>query len=102
MYPDMTLIIDVPAEVGMRRAKKRSGTGGTLDRFEREEMATHEMRREGFLDLAKEDPVRCRIIDGDRDVNAIFQDVFETVELALPAILPKKARGKRFSKNKVS
>ncbi|MEW7008281.1 MULTISPECIES: dTMP kinase [unclassified Lentilitoribacter] len=102
MYPDMTLIIDVPAEVGMRRAKERSGTGGTLDRFEREEMATHEMRREGFLDLAKEDPVRCRIIDGDRDVNAIFQDVFETVELALPAILPKKARGKRFSKNKVS
>lgn len=89
MYPDMTLIIDVPAIEGIRRATKRSGEGEELDRFEREELATHEMRRQGFLDLARKDPTRCRIIDGERRIEKISQDVFETVELALPLIPTK-------------
>lgn len=96
MYPDMTLIIDVPAIEGIRRAKERSGVGGTLDRFEREELATHEMRRQGFLDLAKEEPVRCRVINGQKSIDKISQDVFEAVELSLP-LLPstKKLMPKR-------
>lgn len=102
MYPDMTLIIDVPAIEGIRRAKERSGEGGILDRFEREELATHEIRRQGFLDLAKEDPIRCRIINGEREINKISQDIFDAVELALPLIPSNDLRRNSASKGKTS
>lgn len=102
MYPDMTLIIDVPAIEGIRRATKRSGAGGTLDRYEREELATHEIRRRGFLDLAKEDPIRCRVIDGENEIEKISKDIFEAVELALPLIPAKSPQRKRTSKSKNS
>lgn len=102
MVPDMTLIIDVPAVEGIRRAKERSGVDGVLDRFEREELATHEMRRKGFLDLAREDPIRCRVIDGERGIDEISDDVFNAVELAMPLIPSKKLKAKRAPKSKTS
>lgn len=102
MYPDLTLILDVPAIEGIRRAKQRSGVGGTLDRFEREEMATHEMRRRGFLDLAKNDPVRCRVIDGKNKIEEISRDVFDAVELTLPILPLSKAKEMLARKRKSS
>lgn len=90
MVPDMTLIIDVPAGIGMQRAKVRSGANN-LDRFEREELSTHKMRRDGFLDLAREEPIRCRVINGDGTIEEIAKDVFAAVELAMP-LLPSRKR----------
>lgn len=89
MVPDLTLIIDVPASEGMRRARKRSGNSGKLDRFEREEMETHEMRRSAFLDLAKEEPLRCRVVDGTQTIKTIANDIYYIVELILPIVSRK-------------
>src|SRR5690606_10453707 len=48
--PDLTVILDVPAAVGLQRAAGRHAeTGATADRFEREDIAIHEARRQAFL-----------------------------------------------------
>lgn len=98
MVPDLTLILDVPATEGIKRAKSRSADTETdLDRFEKEELATHEMRREGFLDLAKDEPIRCRVVDGLLAPEALSDVIFDKVELVLP-LLPSKAKGKATNK----
>lgn len=99
MVPDLTLIIDVPAKLGMQRATSRSGKDN-LDRFEREEMHTHEMRRNGFLDLAKEEPIRCVVVDGTGGIYDIAENVYNAVEIVLP-LLPTKNSTKT-TKTKVS
>src|SRR4029079_2754090 len=58
--PDLTLVLDVPAEIGIRRTQKR--VGGP-DRFERDALALHAARRQAFLDIAARDPNRCVVID---------------------------------------
>ncbi|WFS02432.1 dTMP kinase [Rhizobium tumorigenes] len=64
VVPDCTLILDLPASVGLERAHRRgAATTSEPDRFEKEEMETHEKRREAFLDIAAGDPQRCHVID---------------------------------------
>lgn len=78
--PDCTLIFDLPAEEGMRRATKRGGP----DRYEKEELDIHEKRREAFLDIAAEDPLRCRVIDATGSETAVADKVFAVIEPLLP------------------
>ena len=53
--PDLTVILDIPADVGMARAADRmAATGTTPDRFERDAIALHERRRQAFLKIAAE------------------------------------------------
>ena len=77
--PDLTLILDLPVEEGLRRAAQRSAA----DRFERLDPAFHERLRQGFLQIAADDPARCVVIDaaGDRD------DVHRAVLAAIAARL---------------
>ena len=58
--PDLTLILDLPVEEGLKRATAR---GGNEQRFEDMDVAFHHRLRDGFLDIAKRDPQRCRLID---------------------------------------
>lgn len=58
LVPDLTLLFDLPAEEGLRRARR--GSGG--DRLEREALAFHERVRQGFLELARREPTRFRVI----------------------------------------
>ena len=60
--PDLTLILDLPAELGMARADARRG-GGQADRFESEGLDSHRKLRAAFLDIARADPARCVVID---------------------------------------
>src|SRR5690606_10854769 len=46
--PDLTIILDIEAEVGLQRASDRRGEGGA-DRFEKEAIAIHQKRRDAFL-----------------------------------------------------
>jgi len=64
--PDLTLILDLPVAEGLARAARRSRLG---DRFERLDLAFHERLRQGFRDIAADNPGRCVIIDaaGERD-----------------------------------
>jgi dTMP kinase len=78
--PDLTLIFDIDAKEGLARAKKRAGASAEPDRFEKEELATHEKRREAFLDIALHDRERCRVVNAGQDVSTVQSDVWYFVK----------------------
>ena len=62
MMPDITLILDVDPALGLQRAMARRGEG-IADRFEKEDLAVHQRRREAYLAIAAAEPERCVVID---------------------------------------
>ena len=70
--PDLTFVLDVPAEVGLTRTDQR---GGDEVRFESMERDFHHRLREGFLTLATAEPERFRVVDGQRSVDEIAHDI---------------------------
>ncbi|MDO6964098.1 dTMP kinase [Rhizobium alvei] len=94
VVPDCTIILDIPAAEGLARARSRmagSASPSEPDRFEKEKIDTHEKRREAYLDIAAEDPLRCRVIDASGTPETIAERVFEVVEPLLP-IQPSRLR----------
>lgn len=79
MVPDLTLILDLSAELGLARAGRRS-KGAVPDRFEKEALATHEKRREGFAELAERDPRRCKLVDASKEEGEVAADIATLVE----------------------
>ncbi len=73
--PDLTIILDLPAAVGLARARARRGVGADADRFEAEGLATHERIRAGYLAIARDEPARCATIDADRPPDAVAVDI---------------------------
>lgn len=73
VYPELTLLIDVPAEIGLSRVAARSKTddSGGPDRFEGEAMKVHQRRRKMFLELAHEEAHRFAVIDGSKDLDQV-------------------------------
>ncbi|WP_336056483.1 dTMP kinase [Nitratireductor sp. CH_MIT9313-5] len=80
--PDLTIILDVPPEEGLRRANARRGDA-TADRFEKEKIETHKLRRMGFLDIAEREPQRCRVVDATGDSDTVFQEILALTNRAL-------------------
>jgi dTMP kinase len=74
--PDLTLILDLPVEMGLARAAARSAA----DRFERLDRDIHERLRHGFRQIAADNPVRCRLIDASNDPQAVHGAVIAAVE----------------------
>jgi dTMP kinase len=62
LLPDVTFVLDVPAEIGLERARKRRG-GAAVDRFEGESLEFHQKLRDAFRTLAAREPERCVLID---------------------------------------
>src|SRR5580658_7379938 len=62
LKPDLTVILDVPVEVGLKRAAARRGTGAA-DRFEAEDIKFHQQLREAYQRIATTEPERCVLID---------------------------------------
>jgi dTMP kinase len=82
--PDLTVILDVPASVGMARAAERlKAAGGPPDRFERDALSVHEARREAFLAIARDDPARCVVIDAQEPEEATAAAVWDAVATRL-------------------
>lgn len=77
--PDITFLLDIPVEEGLRRSMKQkdiaSGLENTEDRFEKLDTVFHERLRQGFLDLAKADPKRVRVVDASRPAEDITKDI---------------------------
>ena len=71
LRPDLILLFDLPVEIGLARAGRR----GASDRFEREERAFFERVRTVYLDRARQEPDRYRIVDADRPIAAVKADV---------------------------
>ncbi|WP_026614120.1 dTMP kinase [Ensifer aridi] len=87
VIPDRTIIFDLPAAVGLERARRRAANDSP-DRFEKEQLETHEKRREAFLDIAEADSERCRVVDATRSPDVIAAEVLSLVE----ALLPREGR----------
>jgi dTMP kinase len=74
--PDMTLILDLPAEVGLKRAVAR---GAVESRFENFDTDFHERLRQAFLDIARRSPDRCAVIDATGDENDVAQAIWDAI-----------------------
>ena len=74
--PDVTFLLDIDPEKGLRRAQER---GGEL-RFESKTLAYHRTLRNAFLDFAAQEPDRIFVIDADRDVEAVSADILAVLD----------------------
>jgi dTMP kinase len=91
-WPDLTLILDLNPEVGLKRAAERRQTG-PVDRFESEGLAFHQTLRRAFLDIAVAEPRRCVVIDADKSEDNVAAAIWSAVESRLdPASAPKAKR----------
>jgi dTMP kinase len=79
--PDLTLVFDLPVEIGLERA---FGRGLFETRFESKGLAFHERLRRGFLAIAEAHPERCVVIDADGDQDTVAARVWTAVEARLP------------------
>ncbi len=70
--PDLTFILDIDVKTGLARTQGREHNE---DRFERMEIEFHERMREGFLEIAKQHPNRCVIINADQDIESVQKDM---------------------------
>ncbi|MEM7090657.1 MAG: dTMP kinase [Pseudomonadota bacterium] len=78
--PDITVLVDMDPDTGLSRAKARQGTE---ERFEDFGPDLQRKMRAGFLALAAEFSDRFRVVDGNRDIDSVAQDVTNIVETAL-------------------
>jgi dTMP kinase len=75
LKPDLTIILDVPVEVGMQRAAARRGSGAP-DRFEAEDVKFHQQLRDAYRQIATAEPKRCVLIDANADANTVAARVW--------------------------
>jgi dTMP kinase len=86
--PDLTFILDVPAEVGLERARRRRGDK-EADRFETETLEFHTRLRDAYLAIAAAEPQRCVVIDSQRPKNKVADEIWAIVNRRLdPAAAP--------------
>lgn len=78
IIPDLTFIMDVPAEIGLTRAGRRRG-GAQADRFEAETIEFHQKLRQSFLELAQREPGRCVVIDATQPKTAVIERIWSIV-----------------------
>jgi dTMP kinase len=76
--PDLTLILDLPAKIGLERAAQRRGAGEG-DRFEAEALDFHERLREAYRKLAEREPDRCAVIDASPDPGSVGAAIWALV-----------------------
>jgi dTMP kinase len=74
--PDLTMYIDIEPLIGLSRARDRNQNSRHDEgRFENESVEFFRKVREGYLKLAKENPMRIKTIDGDQAVEAVHRDI---------------------------
>ncbi len=79
--PDLTLILDLPAETGLARAAaRRGGPDAKADRFESENLNFHKRLRKAFQAIAQAEPQRCYVIDADRDAEVVEFAIWECIK----------------------
>jgi len=86
--PDLTLVLDLPIEIGLARAAARSAA----DRFERLDRDFHERLRQGFRQIAADNPARCVLIDASGDPQTVHRAVVAAVEERLGVQFASHAR----------
>ena len=79
--PDLTILIDLPPEIGLARVHARSD--GKLDRMEKEAIEFFQAVRQGYLDLAKSEPKRFLVLDGNQSVEELETQIWQRVGVTL-------------------
>jgi dTMP kinase len=75
LKPDLTIILDVPVEIGMQRAAKRRA-GAAPDRFEAEDVKFHQELRDAYRQIAAVEPQRCVLIDTTAEPAAVAANIW--------------------------
>ena len=78
LKPALTLLIDLPVEIGLERVRQRSG--GKLDRMESEAIAFFQAVRQGYLDLAASEPERFLVFDGSAPKETLEATIWNAIE----------------------
>ncbi len=78
LVPDITFLVDLPEEIGLSRIHAKEA-----DRLEQESMEFHKRVREGFLDIAKNEPKRFVVLDGKKSIKEIHNDVISIINKEL-------------------
>lgn len=96
--PDLTIVVDIPAEIGLARASLRLNTQPNqapsektpkqprsllADRFEARGLDFHKKLREGFVEIARLEPHRCVVVDGQKSPDDVARDVWAAVQSRL-------------------
>ena len=81
--PDLVLVLDIPVELGLRRAAERSGMATQNDRFDSESASFHTAVRNGFLELARREPDRFVVIDASSSPEQVTQSILEAIHARL-------------------
>ena len=82
LMPDLTLLLDLPVETGLLRAKGRQDEaveGSSWTRFEQEEIDFHQKVRQGFLALAKDPAQHIAVIDGTKSIKEVADNAWKAV-----------------------
>ena len=79
LKPDLTILMDLDVKTGLMR-KKAEAEWNRLDAYE---VLFHERVREGYLNLAHEEPERWRIVDASQGIDAVQEDLFQIILDAL-------------------
>jgi len=77
--PDLTIVIDLDPRIGLERAKGRE----LFDRMENQALDFHQRVRQGYLDLARREPQRVKVVDGSLGLDAISEQVWKLVQRVL-------------------
>jgi dTMP kinase len=86
LKPDLTLLLDLPPEAGLARARRQLERGVRASgesRFEEETLDFHQRVRAGYLALANQEPGRFRVIDAGREEEQVRRDIQAAVEMFL-------------------
>jgi dTMP kinase len=91
--PNLTFILDVPAEVGLSRAgERRASKGEGVDRFEGEDGSFHQALREAYLSIARTYPDRCIVIHADRPADEVEEIIWSNLGERLPRLTKTMVR----------
>jgi dTMP kinase len=78
LKPDLTIILDVPVEIGLQRAAARRGTGAA-DRFEAEDIKFHQELRDAYQRIAAAEPQRCVLIDATANPGVVALNIWSAL-----------------------
>ncbi|MBS0185149.1 MAG: dTMP kinase [Proteobacteria bacterium] len=86
--PFLTLILDLPPDVGLARAHARSTKE---NRFEKKSLVFHERLQEGYRLLAQQNSDRCVLVSGLGSENDVFERLIDVLKKRVPNLMPKKS-----------
>ncbi|MCZ6827960.1 MAG: dTMP kinase [Gammaproteobacteria bacterium] len=79
LRPDLTILLDTPVEIGLERIRERGGT----DRFESQRLEFFQRAREVYLSRAQQEPERCVVVDANRPLTQVQDDLAKIIEVYL-------------------